>query len=460
MKRRSFGLLAGTSLIALKMGRAEAQTAGDPSLLKTTLTPFGAERAGNADGSIPAWTGGYTTVPDGWQAGQFMPNPFEAEQSLVTINAANMAQYSGRLTLGVQAMMTKYGFSIKVYPTHRTQALPQGVYDSIAVNAVNAKLDSEGPRFGFTDAFGGIPFPIPDASDPYAAGAQIIWNHAARWTGYGTSYNQFAYAVSNGNVALAIDSVFKGDSPYYAKGGSLATYGGILNRNTVSYLAPANDVGGQTILHQYSNPYAHPNDVWELLNGQARVRRAPEVGYDTPSSAADGICDYDEYYGFGPPLDRYDWKYTGKREMYIPYHNNTMMGMPGVPLYKDHFLDPDVVRWELHRVWVVEATLHPGERNVMSRRTFYVDEDTWTIAAVETYDANNNLFHTGLGYFYLRPDLPGLILGINSVHNLQTGNYATPSAFWNEKAHPTLLFNDGFPDYVFDPERLAASAQY
>jgi hypothetical protein len=460
MNRRRFGLLAGGSLLALKQGRASAQTVADPSLLKTTLTPYGAERAGNADGSIPAWTGGLTTVPDGWQPGQYMPSPFEAEAPVVTIDSSNMAQYGGKLSNGVMAMMTKFGFSIKVYPTHRTAAAPQWVYDNIAANMATAKIDPVSPRLGFSGAYGGIPFPIPDTSgDPLVAGAQIMWNHYCRWSGSGYAFRSMAFAIGEGQSALSNASQPAiSDYPFYRKDGSNAKWNGVVQRTFEQYSAPANDVGGEIITTDFQDP--NDNEVWELLNGQGRVRKAPEVSYDTPASTTDGLADTDEFYGFAGQLDRYDWKYIGKKEMYIPYNNNAMIGTPPLSAIQAHFIDPNIVRWELHRVWIVEATLHQGDRNVLPHRIFYLDEDTMTVAVTDAHDANDALVHAGLGYFITRPDLPGVFQANNSVHNLQTGNWTPMAGPWDEKARPSINFNDGYPNSMFDPQSMAASAQY
>ncbi len=178
MKRRDFGLLASSSLAAAATaGPVQAQAAApDPSLLTTTLTPMGGERAGNADGSIPAWTGGLTAPP--------LPSNvpidvvlFADEAPLYTVDATNMAQYQNLLTPATQAMMTKFGFSIKVYQTHRTaRRHPQITCTIISrKNVTNAKLDPAGGRLGFTGAYGGIPFPIIDTSDPLVGGSQLIW---------------------------------------------------------------------------------------------------------------------------------------------------------------------------------------------------------------------------------------------------------------------------------------------
>ena len=58
--------------------------------------------------------------------------------------------------------------------------------------------------------------------------------------------------------------------------------------------------------------------------------------------------------------DRYNWKLIGKKEMYIPY-NSYELGSPNLT-YKDihtkGHMNQDYARYELHRVWEIEAT--PG----------------------------------------------------------------------------------------------------
>jgi hypothetical protein len=460
MKRRTFGLLAGVSAASLRLGIASAQTTRNPALLTTTLTPMGGERAGNADGSIPAWTGGYTTVPAGWTPNQYMPDLFADEQPVVVIDSSNMAQHAAKLSEGVQAMITKYGFSLKVYPTHRTAAAPQGVYDNIAKNVTTAQLFPGGGRLGFTGAFGGIPFPIPDVSDPLAAGAEIIWNNDCKWNGYAYTTYTAGYVVNDGSVVMTDYSTTAYDFPYYRANGSLATFNGMEYRLYGKLEGPPNFDGQESLTWNYTTPVTKPEINWEVLSGQGRVRKAPEVQFDTPSQYLDGVTNYDEYYGFSGSLEKYDWKCLGKQEMYIPYNNNAIYLCDPLKVHLTHFLDPDIVRWELHRVWVVEATLHPGERNVLAKRRFYVDEDTFIIGVGEAWDANGNLFHVYNCYNYLRPDLPGVIFGNNSIMNLQTDDWGTTSGWWNQKAHPYFYFHDSLPDSIYNPQNMAAESAY
>jgi hypothetical protein len=461
MKRRTFGLLATTSMASLAGFKlAEAQAAADPSILKTTLTPLGSERAGNADGSIPAWTGGDQNVPAGFKPSDYVPERFPDEKPTLTINASNADQYADKLSEGAVVMMKKYGFSIQVYPTHRTASAPQKVYDAIALNVTRAQLNPAGGRFGFTNALGGVPFPIPDTSDPLIAGSQIIWNHNSCWRGFAQKLRYESWSVSSGQQSMAFGDNNIERYPYYIAT-DFDSYNGTLYQQQSPYWGPPNLVGQNIIVWAYSNPYDHPQAAWELLNGQGRVRRAPEVSFDTPSPQANGIANYDEYYGFNGSLERYDWKLLGKKEMYIPYNNNRLASVTAQTAHLDHFLDPNLVRYELHRCWVVEATLHPGERSVDARRRMYVDEDTWQIGVNDIWDANNNLVKTSNVYNVVRPELPGTIYLNSAIHNLQTGNYVTVAGVWNQVERPGgIIFFDDFPDSDFDPTRMAANAQY
>lgn len=455
IKRRTFGFLAGASVAALKAGRAGAQTSADPSLLKTTLTPFGSERAGNADGSIPAWTGGYTTLPDGWKPGQAMPDFFAGDPLVVTIDSSNMAQYADRLSEGVMALMTKYGFSIKVYPTHRSHSMPQPVYDNIAKNfGTAAFIDPANPQNGFTGGYGGIPFVIPDTSKPLMAGVQIIYNHENRWAGYAARYEAYGIVVNNGTPVMTNQAASFVDSPHYYR----PDLPNVQSRIFGLLQGPAVLVGEEA-----ESWYYNSNELtqgWLLENGEGRVRKAPEISYDTPSSFLDGAAGYDETDGFNGALVEYNWNYIGKKEMYVPYHNNGLILLPWQQAFKEQFLNPDLVRWELHRVWIVEATVRSGYRNILARRRFYLDEDTWSVGLTDSWDAHGNLFHVQYGMNCLRPDMPGVYLVNQAVHNLQTGQFALIDGPWNEKANPTIRFLPSMPDSQYDPQNMAASAQY
>ena len=464
MKRRNFNLLTGTSMAALMGSRMKvfAQSASDfASLSQTTLTPVGAERAGNAAGTIPAWTGGYTTIPSGWDPHRELPPDFFASDSLLyTVSTSNLSQYSHLLTDGVQALIQKQGFSLQVYPTHRTASAPQWVYDNIAQNATRAALDPAGGRFGFSGGYGGIPFPVPDTSDPLAAGAQIMWNHSTKWSGTYLTNMEGGWVVSGGNVVCSAITGGWFYFPYYDPQGSLATFNKFIYYANFTNTYPANIAGETIVQHESVDALNPPNIVWQLQLGLGRVRKAPELAYDTPSSFSNGLTSFDEAFGFEGALDEYDWRYLGKQERLVPYNNNKIGHTPVADFFGPKFPNPDVVRWELHRVWVVEATLHPGRRNILARRRFYVDEDTWQVMIHDAWDGDGNIFHHETTYNLLYPTLPGVIYMDTVVFNLQTGDYATVGGPHGDGPTSAPFSFDPIPIAKFQPQTMAANSTY
>jgi hypothetical protein len=470
MKRRKFGLLAGSGLAAASVAASAKQAfaqstdaktfkRGDPSLLTTTLTPFGSERAGNADGSIPPWTGGYVTAPlppDQPADVTFMPD----EQPLFTVDASNLAQYADMLPEGNQLLISKFGNSIKVYKTYRTHAVPQYVAENIAKNVTRAQFAPAGGRFGFTGAYGGIPFPIIDTSDPYAAGAQLIWNYLCAWPGY-ADRSTFTPGIVHVNGRVVISGGFNEHFayPYYDPNGSPETYGGYFQYNHAVFLLPASAHGQEALVWHSSNYLQHPDITWTVVAGQGRVRKAPDEAYDTPDPSSNGLNNYDDSEGFQGDPHKYDWKLIGKKEMLVNYNNNAIhyatidqMGAGPAP-------SPDVIRYEKHRVWVVEATLHPGERNTTARRVLYLDEDTSLILWADTYDAENNLTKFFASYVRVVPSLPGTVEAGFSGWVADSGDYSFTGTFQYPPYQAAEYFGPQNME-LFNPEQMAASASF
>src|SRR3954469_7272209 len=139
-------LVAALAAAALPLAASAALSAEEAKALGTTLTAVGAEKAGNKDGSIPAYTGGLTTAPADYKAGDgIRANPFAAEKPTLTVDAKNMAQYGDKLTEGTKALLKAYpSFRLDVYPTHRTVAFPKFVAENTARSAVKAKTMNDG----------------------------------------------------------------------------------------------------------------------------------------------------------------------------------------------------------------------------------------------------------------------------------------------------------------------------
>ncbi len=424
-----------------------AVTPEEAARLKTDLTPFGAERAGNKEGTIPAWTGGYTTPIPGFKEGDRRPDPFASENKLFSIDATNMDQYADKLSEGVKALMKKYpAFRIDVYPTHRTAAAPQWVYDNTFTNATNAKMVEGGAGPHPEGAYGGIPFPIPKS------GNEAIWNHDLRWRPPSMKWDKFhAYmTTADGHPVLLLEATNEQQMPYYQKGGAAAfknEFWMMRGINSGPPIRVGEGIVGRLKLDE-SNSAA-----WVYLTGQRRVRRLPNNCCDTPTPFSAGLTTFDEVTVFNGRKDKFNWKLLGKKEMFIPYNSNrTLVPTKEDEIIGEHFLNPDHVRWELHRVWVVEATLKEGERHTSPRNQYYLDEDTWTAILADRWDASGKLSRMPFSIPIVAPDLPGTFDLTWGVYDLTSGSMYV-NVLMNSSPTQVRL-TPQFSEAVFTPDGL------
>jgi len=387
------------------------------------LTPIGAEKSGNAAGTIPEWSGGLTELPADYVEDGPLVDPFPNEQPLFVITAQNFDQYKDNLSPGQIALLQRYPdtFSMPVYTTHRTAAYPQDVYAAVKTDALTTETTPDGN--GLVNVNSYVPFPIPES------GVEVVWNHVLRYRGGSVkrSYTQIP-VQSNGSFAPV---VFEDQLTF-------AQYLGTSPPNRLFYYkqsikAPARLEGDVLLVHENINQVTEPRAAWIYNAGQRRVRRAPDVAYDGPGNASDGLRTADDLDMYNGAPDRYEWKLVGKKELYVPY-NSFRVSSKDLK-YKDvvltGHLNPDYLRYELHRVWVVEATLKEGERHVYARRTFYVDEDTWQISVADLYDGRGELWrvkeaHNNIHY---QVSVPWYALEIS--HDLISGRYL-PIGLGNE----------------------------
>jgi hypothetical protein len=423
-RRRLLGALMSAPLAAAWPRLAHAAvSAEDAARLKTTLTPFGAERAGNADGTIPAWSGGYTQVPAGYQPGDARPDPFEADAALMRITAQDADKHAALLTPGVMAMFKRFAdYRIDVYPTRRSAAAPQYVYDQTFANATRSRAAQDG--LVVENVFGGIPFPLPKTA------REVMWNYLLSWQGESIELRARTTVTSaDGRRAVATGQESVIEFPYYYKDGSLEKFDKIGRLSTTLITEPPLRAGEVLLVRGKLDAAIEDPQVWQYSPGQRRVRKAPNLSYDAPNFVASGVNNFDEIFLFAGPMDRYDWKLLGKKELIVPYNcNRTQQGSLD-SVHGKFFINPDKLRWERHRVWVIEATLAQGKRNVVSRRTYYVDEDSWQIVLGEGYDGKGELWKLYQGLPLLLFDLPAVAVLPYAVHNLQTGAWMLDSAF-------------------------------
>lgn len=411
-----------------------AATAEEAAKLKTTLTPLGAERAANKDGSIPAWEGAYTKELPGAAEGKH-PDLYPSEKPVIQISGKNAAEFSGKLTEGTMALLKKYpSFRIDVYPTHRTAGAPQWVYDNTFKAATQAKLTADGNSF--SGAWGAVPFPIPKS------GNEVMWNHLVHPRPTSSSLNfRVLVGASDGSRTLATLGILDEFWSYYQKDGSAEKF-----KDTYAFIrfnttAPAYKAGEAVLVHESLDMSKEPQ-AWQYMVGQRRVRRAPTVSYDTPDFMVSGTSYFDELQGLRSRLDRYNWKLVGKQELYVPYNTNRFLSTPEDKAFMPYHSNPDNVRWELHRVWVVEANLAQGKRHAVPKRRFYIDEDSWACLLADGYDAEGKLWRTSQVFNMVMPEAQMHAANTTLVYNLQAGTMAAiqlPDA-WKVNAGRSLTY--------------------
>jgi len=435
-------LLLSTTIL-LASATTFATTPEQAAQLGTSLTPIGAEKAGNAAGTIPAWTGGLASGNDRYN------NPFADEKPLFTITAANAEQYKANLTPGQVAMLNKYPdtYSIPVYPTHRTAALPEEVYAAAKANATRAELTDGGNGLsGFETA---IPFPIPEN------GLEVIWNHMTRYRGGALERTFVQVPVqANGNfTAVKINE--KMSWPSALKGGANTQKDDNILFYFVQHVkAPSRLTGNVLLVHETLNQITQPRQAWTYNSGQRRVRRAPQIAYDAPGTASDGQRTTDNLDLFNGAPDRYEWNLVGKQELYIPYNSFKLAdrGLKYEDILKAGHMNSELTRYELHRVWKVEATLKDGERHIYAKRTFYIDEDSWQIAVVDHYDGRGELWRVGESHQFQYRDANVPWLTAEALYDLQSGRYLVGS-LTNEEGNG-FDFSKRFKHKDFTPQAI------
>ncbi|MDH4580715.1 DUF1329 domain-containing protein [Pseudomonas sp. BN415] len=441
--------LLACALFSAQMTLA-AVSADEAGKLKTTLTPLGAERAGNADNSIPAWDGGYTKAPADYKQGDKRADPFASEKPVLSITAANADQYADQLAEGTKVMLKKYpDYRLDIYPSHRTVAAPQWVYDNTFSNATRAQVDEKTENV--TGAFGGIPFPIPKN------GAEVMWNHRLSWNG-GDSFNSYISSwlmTAGGKKVLATTTPYYFQYPYYFQESSLEKFDGNYYQGKIITERPSSKNGEGLMIFYNTNQEARAS--WQYLVGQRRVRRLPNVAYDTPNFVVSGVSFFDEAFMMFGPSNKHDLKIVGKKEMFVPYNSNKSQLVSSDELMSPNFLNPDHVRWEKHRMWVVDATLKAGQRHVVPRRTYYIDEDSWQIVLVDGYDAQGKLIRQQWSLPYLASDLPALTTQFAwGLYNIETGAYVYGMSSNDSKFH--YKRTDRLPPSAFTPDAMASES--
>lgn len=447
MKTKMTGL---AMMLALAAGNTMAAvSASDAARLGKDLTPTGAEKKGNG-GAIPAWTGP-AKAPAGWKPGTKHTDPFAGDKVKFTITAENFMQYKANLTEGQMAMFKKYPktYKMPVYATHRSAGYPANIDAATKQNASNTSLIEGGN--GMSNYEVGAPFPIP------ASGLEVIWNHIVRYRG-GSVGRTIGQATPQANGSYTIVK-FKDEFTFKQH---LTDYdaAAMKDNNILFYfkqdvVSPARLAGNVLLVHETLNQVKEPRKAWIYNAGQRRVRRAPQVAYDGPGTASDGMRTSDNFDLYNGAPDRYDWKLVGKKEIYTPYNSYKLNSgdLKYDDIVKAGHINQDHARYELHRVWHVEATLKKGQRHIYGKRTFYIDEDTWQAVQIDHFDGRGQLWRVAEAHsmFFYDRLVPWYTL--ETLYDLQSGRYLV-LGLDNEESQDSYQFGFTRSEKDYTPSAL------
>jgi hypothetical protein len=413
-------LVLAALISACLAGLSAQANAADANKLGSELSPTGADKSAGKDG-LPAWSG--TEAPVGaWAFGKKRGDfwKYKNEKPSFSIDAANVDKYSAHLSPGQIALVKQIkGYRMDVYPTHRGCGVPDFVAENTKKNVGFAKLGDDG--WSLKEAYmPGFPFPMP------SNGVEAMWNAKMRYRGVGMDYKSVITAVSprKGSTewikAGSEQSLF---FPWGAKGSTLLSKLPSIEYQTYfGYTSPTALAGQALSMNIY---LAQPSETFYYFPGQRRVRRMPTYAYDSPQIGMENQYTVDEPFVFNGALDRFDWKLAGKKEIYVPYNSFGAYDFSGKfeDIAQQDFIEPGHRRYELHRVWVVEATVKAGTRHTSPKRTFYLDEDSWNMVLADDMDAQGKLWKVREGFL-----IPVFETGTCDVsafvqHNLTEGRY-------------------------------------
>ena len=415
---RFAGVLA-CAAVALPLPAHAATTPEEAAALGSKLTAVGAERAGNAAGSIPPYTGGLPASPAGQRPGESQPvDPFAGEKPLRVLTGSTIGDAAPMLTAGTRELLQRYpGFRIDIYPTHRSVGYPEHLAANTRRNAIETRMTGDGQ--GLENLRPGVPFPIPKD------GSEVMWNHRLRYLGRTLSMHADSWFVSQSGERTLTGSarVFEEYPAYGTKSDAVLQEADTWRRWKGQFSGPARRAGENSLMVDSINPLRPGRRLWAYIPGQRRVKLA-EYPDDALNTGSSGVYTNGDYFVLSGALDRFDLKLLGKREMIVPYNTHRLSQHTKVEeILKPGHINPDLLRWELHRVWVVEATLKPGQRHLYSKRFFYIDEDSWTALASDGYDADGKLSRSVFGFLHYDPDAGAPVSTTHAAYDFGTGNY-------------------------------------
>jgi hypothetical protein len=329
-----------------------------------------------------------------------------------------MADASAQLTAGTQEILRRHAtFRVDVYPAHRTVAYPDYLVANTRRNATEAHLANDG--VGLKNALPGIPFPIPKD------GREVMWNHRLHYMGRAVQFKYDGWLVDTSGQKVHTSAALSRWEfpPFDPQRTRPLEPDETLFLWKVEYFGPQRRAGEALLLIDAVDPLKQVRRAWTYLPGQRRVKQV-EMPDEAPHGGSSGAYLNDDAFVYTGVLERFDVKLRGKREMLVPYNAYRLSYHAKVDdILRPGHLNPDLLRWELHRVWVVEATLKPGQSHVYSRRVFYVDEDSWAAIAADAYDLEGRLRRSVYSLLTYSYDARAAHTSNHVVYDFGTGNY-------------------------------------
>lgn len=449
--RRRWVCLAAIALCAAPPARALSNE--EAAQLGTRMTEVGAIREGNAEGTIPPYAGGLSRPPAGYaplmgeRGGAPYIDPYAAEKPLFSIDAKNLDRHADKLDEGSRTLLQRYpeSYRIDVYPSHRSAALPRYALDNTVKNALKPRLAGDGT--GIENAHAQVPFPIPKS------GLEALWNVQLHYVQPWDMGSDLTWLIDTaGRRSLLTDARLTRHNPYWdANDEKVDDYTLFI----IDHQMPASRAGTKELMHVPLRMDLANYTAWQYIPGQRRVRMAPDLQYDTVVASRGGLMFYDEANGLWGKLDRFDYRLVGRREMYVPYNAYRFIASPVEAATMASHHDPAVLRFELHRVWVVEGTLKKGQRHAESRKVWYIDEDSWNIAVYNAFDQAGRPFRLMLNALFTAYETPAVRSEPSLVYDLASGGYSFTGGFAAPKSGFTSMPVPANPDTYFSPDALA-----
>lgn len=441
--------------VAMLSATAHAKVSPEEAArLGQDLTCVGAEAAGNAAGTIPPYTRKYVGEVPGWNAephsGSHPVDPYANEEPVLVITAANAQEHAENLTEGQLAMFKQYPdtFQIKVYPSHRDFAYPEHVCERAKWNALNAELVDDG--MGYT-GLGSNPFPIPKNA------MEVLWNHQLPYRAWTQDeVRDLASVQPTGEIGWGrVNGVCL--SPASSPTGEPRTEDGASSFCMTEVLMPLRERGNISVNHEPYNYKTAPRVAWTYNTGTRRVRLAPGYGFDQPLGGSNGAMTIDSDRLFNGSPERYDWELIGKKEIYIPA-NDFAINSSDITydsLLTPNHANPEHIRYELRRVWVIKANLKENSRHLYRERVMYLDEDTWHAVIADFYDNRGDLWKHSFVTYYYHPDMSAWQAGASFYHDLSSGQYIGYTLTQEREKGPIINAGNIEPNF-FTPDMMRA----